>query len=81
MEKIRNIRDIPAKIQESQKITPLTRRQSQGNKKQFAQEINQYLRKKNKTLLPQTKEHSAKNKKHQRKISEEGKGQFVDIKV
>ncbi|RLE08545.1 hypothetical protein DRZ78_00900 [Candidatus Aerophobetes bacterium] len=81
MEEIRDIRDIPAKIQESKKITPIRKRQTQGNKKQFAQEINRYLRKKNKTPLPELKEDGIKNRKQKERTSEEGKGKIIDVKV
>jgi len=78
---VEKIRNIPAKIQESKKITPLRRHQPHGNGKQFAQEIDQHLRRKNKTFPPGPIKEKHKNKKPIQKTSEEGKGQFVDIEV
>jgi len=81
MEEIRNIPNVPAGIKQSREVTPLQGRGSNHkNKKEFAEEMKRRLKGKSK-ILPAAPEKERKNKENRKKTTEEGKGQFIDIKV
>ncbi|RLE10190.1 hypothetical protein DRJ00_02250 [Candidatus Aerophobetes bacterium] len=80
MEEIKDIPNVPARIKQSREVTPLQGRGSNHkHKKEFAEEMKRYLKGKGKILPAASKE--GKNKEIRKKVTEEGKGQFIDIKV
>ncbi len=80
MGEIREIRNIPPEVQKSGRVNSVAKERTPHNKKQFAQEIDRYLKKKSKKFPLHSKKSGSKQKER-RETSETKKGQFLDVKV
>jgi len=80
MGEIREIQNNLPQVQKSGRVNSVTKERTPHNKKQFAQEIDRYLKKKSKKFsLPSKK--SLRKQKEKKQTFETEKGQFFDVKV